>query len=116
MLSCKLFAYFTFLMLTIIWCIWLRREHGCINRIHDWHNVKGEMVVWLLGSVIFCLSYTLQLVMMRNVEGHYPWINDFEDDRHLQVTQTSAQDRRSLTENEINTIKRSRLFKHEQLN
>jgi len=118
MKGCKLLAYIGFLVFTIIGSVWLVQDGRCLNTEDESSNNHAEikMAFWLLASFSICLIYAIRALTSRTLEDAVASADDISQFNLISwVNQVERRGGRSLTQREINTIKKLKLCSYDQL-
>lgn len=115
MLVGKLFVFWSFLILTVIFSTWFFEEGECVNRSNCTFNEEIKMGCWLLASAAFCLAYTWRILRMQIFEGVSPALTDDDGNELLWADQAGHSRSRSLTERQLKGIKKFNLFSFDEV-
>lgn len=111
---CKLFTYFGFMVLTILGGIWFVQEGRCLTKSPNGFNGWSTMLCWFFASAFFCLLSLMRLLTMKIYIGDISELIQGNSIGGMRSDHVQGQER-SLTESEINAIKKSKLCSYHDL-
>jgi len=121
MMCCKLLAFWGFLIFTIIGSVWLVQDGRCLSKLDGGANNRAEikMAFWLSVSFIGCMIYITRIIKWKIFEGAPREFWQGDDDGQIRIFMRAdlapRQEGRTLTEGEINAIKKSKLRDYDEL-
>jgi len=121
MIVCKLLAYCGFVAFTIIGSVWFVQDGRCLNKFEETTNnlAQIKMAFWLFVSFTLCLIYAIKVFTRQIFERTSTELREVDDnalfDLFLWADQVEHRGGRSLTEREINSIKKSKLNCYDEL-
>lgn len=109
----KVLAYFGVLGFTILGSVWFVLEGSCLNSLDENSNEYAEfkMAFWLLVSFAMCLTYARMVYTRWRSTGAPRDVLQVVDNIPISRVMTG----RTLTEIELNAIKKSRLINYDEL-
>jgi len=120
----KLLAYCSFIVFTILGCVWFVQDGWCLHRMdrETENNYRSwrRMAFWLFTSLTVCLVFTVKaltklICRITNISE----LEDVDDNRRvnllLLVDQFSRQRGRTLTQRELDLFKKSKLRSYDEL-
>jgi len=120
MLVCKLLAFCGFLFFTIIGSVWFVEDGECLSKLDE--SLKSSyseirMVFWLMISFSVCLIYALRLLMKQVFTPRALVQGDDNENFNMFMwdDQLRGQQARTLTAQDLDTIKKSELRSYDEL-
>jgi len=122
MKGCKLSAFSGFVVFTIIGSVWLVQDGRCLNNLDhsSRNNSEIKMAFWLFASFTVCLIYSMR-VLIKLIFERAPSRELIQGDANgqfnlfLWADQGRGRGDRSLTQRELNTIKKTKLRSYDEL-